>query len=167
MPETTHEKNRQPLAGLRVLITREQKQSAVLIKEIASLGGQVTCMPVIDIKPLQNLQPFYDAVTAINHYHFIVFTSPNAVDIAIPLMRSKHIKISDKTRCICVGHGSARALTQHGCALPIVPEEIFTSEGILALPQLSRVKKKNILIIRGLGGRELLGQTLIKYRKDH
>jgi uroporphyrinogen-III synthase len=42
-----------------------------------------------------------------------------------------------------------------------VPEVAFNSEALLAMPQLHNVSGRRIIIFRGEGGRELLGDTLV------
>ncbi|MFZ2300455.1 MAG: uroporphyrinogen-III synthase [Gallionella sp.] len=59
-----------------------------------------------------------------------------------------------------VGQGSAKALRELGLANIIAPTERFDSEGLLALPELQDVAGWRVLIFRGDGGRELLGDTL-------
>src|SRR3990167_7545431 len=59
-----------------------------------------------------------------------------------------------------VGQGSAKALHELGIAEVIAPAEHFDSEGLLALPELQNVAGWRVLILRGDGGRELLGDTL-------
>ncbi|MEO8343253.1 MAG: uroporphyrinogen-III synthase, partial [Gallionella sp.] len=59
-----------------------------------------------------------------------------------------------------VGQGSAKALRESGIAQIIAPTERFDSEGLLALPQLQNVAGWRVMIFRGDGGRELLGDTL-------
>jgi uroporphyrinogen-III synthase len=59
-----------------------------------------------------------------------------------------------------VGQGSAKALRELGIANVIAPTERFDSEGLLALPELQDVTGWRVMIFRGDGGRELLGDTL-------
>jgi len=63
-------------------------------------------------------------------------------------------------RVATVGQGSAKALHEAGIAQVIAPTERFDSEGLLALPELQDVAGKRVMIFRGDGGRELLGDTL-------
>jgi uroporphyrinogen-III synthase len=59
-----------------------------------------------------------------------------------------------------VGQGSAKALRESGITNVISPTERFDSEGLLALPELQNVAGWRVMIFRGDGGRELLGDTL-------
>jgi uroporphyrinogen-III synthase len=59
-----------------------------------------------------------------------------------------------------VGQGSAKALRELGIANVIAPTERFDSEGLLALPELQNIAGWRVMIFRGDGGRELLGDTL-------
>ena len=59
-----------------------------------------------------------------------------------------------------VGQGSAKALRELSIAEVIAPAKRFDSEGLLALPELQNVAGWRVLIFRGDGGRELLGDTL-------
>ena len=56
---------------------------------------------------------------------------------------------------------TAKALTAAGRAPDLVPVDRFDSEGLLALPALSDLHGQSVLIVRGEGGRGLLGNTLI------
>lgn len=60
-----------------------------------------------------------------------------------------------------VGQGSVRALREYGVKNVIIsPEVRFDSEALLALPELKQVSDWRVVIFRGNGGRELLGDTL-------
>ncbi|MCR4303533.1 MAG: uroporphyrinogen-III synthase [Gallionella sp.] len=59
-----------------------------------------------------------------------------------------------------VGQGSVQALRELGIANVIAPTRRFDSEGLLALPELQNVAGWRVMIFRGDGGRELLGDTL-------
>jgi uroporphyrinogen-III synthase len=57
-----------------------------------------------------------------------------------------------------VGASTAKILLAHGLQV-IVPEQA-RSEGLLALAALQQVNKRQIVIIKGFGGRDLLAETL-------
>lgn len=59
-----------------------------------------------------------------------------------------------------VGQGSVRALRDYGVKNVIVPQDRFDSEALLALPELKQIAGWRVVIFRGNGGRELLGDTL-------
>jgi uroporphyrinogen-III synthase len=59
-----------------------------------------------------------------------------------------------------VGRATATAMEQAGLAPDLVPDSGFDSESLLALPALQRAGGKRVLIVRGEGGRALLGETL-------
>ena len=52
------------------------------------------------------------------------------------------------------------ALARHGIHDVISPPLRFDSEALLELPQLTDVNGRRVIIFRGDGGRELLGETL-------
>ena len=59
-----------------------------------------------------------------------------------------------------VGRATAAALTEQGLPPDLVPDRGFDSEALLALPALTQVTGRRVLIVRGEGGRPLLGDTL-------
>jgi len=59
-----------------------------------------------------------------------------------------------------VGEGSAKALRALGVAHVLVPVERFDSEGLLARPELQTIDGWHVMIFRGDGGREFLGDSL-------
>jgi uroporphyrinogen-III synthase len=59
-----------------------------------------------------------------------------------------------------VGGGTRRELERRGVKKVIAPQAGADSEALLALDEMQRVAGKHIVIFRGEGGRELLGDTL-------
>jgi uroporphyrinogen-III synthase len=62
---------------------------------------------------------------------------------------------------VTIGKSSERELARHGIHDVISPPLRFDSEALLELPELIDVAGKRVIIFRGDGGRELLGDTLI------
>jgi uroporphyrinogen-III synthase len=59
-----------------------------------------------------------------------------------------------------MGAGSAREVARFGIRDVIAPTERHDSEALLALPRMQAMAGKRVVILRGDGGRELLGDTL-------
>ena len=67
-----------PLTGKRIVVTRSPESAAAMAQKLAALGATPICLPVIDFVPLP--APELDqALTNLSQYHWLIFTSPNAV----------------------------------------------------------------------------------------
>jgi len=73
---------------------------------------------------------------------------------------ASNMSLPASLRIATVGQGSAKALRELGIANVMAPTERFDSEGLLALTELQNVAGWRVMIFRGDGGRELLGDTL-------
>ncbi len=71
-----------------------------------------------------------------------------------------NVSLPPSLKIATVGQGSAKALRELGIVNVIAPTERFDSEGLLALPEFQNVAGWKVMIFRGDGGRELLGDTL-------
>ncbi len=143
------------LAGLGVLVTRPAHQSAGLCRRIERCGGRPLAVPTLEILPPE--EPGEARLLLERDWDLMVFISPNAVRFALSLSATG--KPPAAAQVAVVGRGSARALAAAGVQPDLVPDR-YDSEGLLALPELSQVAGQRILIVRGEGGRALLGDTL-------
>ncbi len=144
------------LAGLGVLVTRPAHQSAGLCRLIQRCGGRPLAFPTLEILPPQ--EPGEAQRLLEQAWDLVIFISPNAVRFA--LLLSAPGKPPEAAQIAVVGRGSARALAAAGVRPDLVPKRRYDSEGLLALPELSQMAGRRILIVRGEGGRALLGDTL-------
>lgn len=134
------------LAGRGVLVTRPRELAQGLAKRVADAGGRAIVFPAIEIEPLPHRGP-------VGRYDVVVFVSPSAV-------HQGSCWLGAGTKTLAVGAGTAAELAKRGVKNVLYPTEGADSEALLALSELARVSGQHILIVRGQGGRSLLGDTL-------
>lgn len=142
-----------PLTDLTVLVTRPAVQCAVLCAEIERQGGTAIAFPAVEIEPVA-----VEATVTAADYDLVVFVSVNAVEHG-----ARHVTKSERTRIAAIGRATAAALAAAELAADIVPDAGFTSEALLAHPQLQLTDGARVLIVRGEGGRELLRETFVTH----
>ena len=138
-----------PLEGKAILVTRPRAQAEGLARLIEGAGGQAHLLPAIEIEDV----PPPAALGRLQEFDLAIFVSPTAVAKALPHVRQL-------PRAAAVGAGTRRELEKRGVTGVIAPTTGADSEALLALPELGLVKGKRIAILRGDGGRALLGETL-------
>lgn len=148
-----------PLAGLGILITRPAHQSEHLADLIRQAGGKPILFPALEIVDVADLQPLNALIDRLGQFDLAIFISPNAVNKAMNLIRAQR-SLPVRLQIAAIGKGSAKVLAQYGVQEVITPKQRFDSEALLALPQMQAVAGKRVVIFRGDGGRELLGDEL-------
>ena len=148
-----------PLTGLNIVVTRPRAQAAGLAERIEQAGGKPLLFPLLEIEAVGDSHTLSEQMSRLGKADLAIFISPNAVRYGLAAMRAAG-PIPAALRIASVGQGSARALHELGIAGVIAPTERFDSEGLLALAELQNMTGKQVMILRGDGGRELLGDTL-------
>jgi uroporphyrinogen-III synthase len=146
------------LAGKRVVITRPGGQAENLARLVREAGGEPLCIPAIEILPLADAAPFQALAARLGDFDLAIFVSRNAVRSALALLGGKPWPPGLKVAT--VGQGSREELVQRGFGEVIAPAAQSDSEALLALPELADVHGRRVVIFRGDGGRQLLGETL-------
>lgn len=150
---------KQPLSGLTIAVTRPRDQAVQLAQRIEQAGGIPLLFPLLEIAPAQDTKALREQVSHIGQYDLAIFISPNAVHYGMEAIRASGT-LPPSLKIATVGQGSAKALRELGIADVIAPTERSDSEALLALPKLQNIAGWRVLIFRGDGGRELLGDTL-------
>jgi uroporphyrinogen-III synthase len=148
-----------PLAGRGILITRPSHQAGLLAGMIHDAGGRPIIFPAIEILDPADPRPLLDVIDRLESYDLIIFISPNAVARVMSRMAGSRSWPAGP-RVAAIGKGGVRELERHGITGVIAPQRSFDSERLLEMPQLQMVRGQRVLILRGDGGRELLGDTL-------
>ena len=147
------------LAGRHVVVTRPAGQAAHLAEALINLGARPVLFPVLAIFDIEDPAPLQGAALRLDGVDWMAFVSPNAVEKtlnAILTLRPWPAGL----RVATVGKSSEQALAKHGVTDVVAPRERFDSEALLELPELQQMAGKCVMIFRGDGGRELLGDTL-------
>jgi uncharacterized protein HemX/uroporphyrinogen-III synthase len=132
-----------------ILVTRPAAQAERLAALLAACGARPIVFPAIEIEPLPEA-----AMPSLEGVHLVVFVSPSAAQVAAERIRAANVRVA------AVGSGTRRELEAHGFTDVVAPAEGADSEALLALPELQEVAGKRVLIVRGEGGREVLGESL-------
>lgn len=145
--------NARPLAGRGVLVTRAVHQAGPLTEAIREAGGTPILFPVIEIQARdpEILKRERGALPAAD---IVIYASPNAVEHGFDAAADAAARIA------AIGPGTAQALAGRGRAPDIQPAQGYDSEHLLAEAALRDVRDRNVLVVRGERGRELIRSTL-------
>lgn len=180
---------RLPLAGVRVLVTRPEGQSAAMCQRLAALGAEVWHQPAVEISEPDDWQPVDDALRRLERFDWLVFSSPNGVRYFLErlLARGGDTRRLAPTRLAAIGPGTAAELRRYHLAADLLPEE-FCAESlaaalIAAIPQTDSARHgvarahdaddggerlpfarpnatPRVLLIRASRGRDVLAEQL-------
>jgi uroporphyrinogen-III synthase len=139
------------LGGRGVVVTRPRDLSQAFALRIEAAGGRGIVFPALEIEPLAPPE----ALRRLAEYDVVIFVSPTAVTIAAP-----HAAGFGETRLAAIGSGTRQALERRSGRQVLAPGAGGDSEALLALPELANMAGQRVLIVRGEGGRALLGDTL-------
>ena len=140
-----------PLQGVGVLVTRPRVQASGLIEAIQSNGGNAICFPVIEIVPRDETAVANDAAE-LPAADIVIYVSRNAVAYGL--------QYAAGATTGATGPATAAAIQAAGQTVDFKPDDGFDSESLLEEPVLKDVAGKQIQIIHGGDGRELLAETL-------
>ena len=146
------------LTGIGIAITRPIDQAKKLSALINEAGGTPILFPLIEITPLADYGQFETVISDINDYDWAIFISSNAVQNGMPCLVKAGVPPSVKFAAI--GPVTATELKSFGVKDVLIPQGRFDSESLLALPEMTNVFSKKVLIVRGVGGRDVLAETL-------
>ncbi|MES9991823.1 MAG: uroporphyrinogen-III synthase [Candidatus Thiodiazotropha sp.] len=140
--------------GRGILVTRAAHQAEGLSQRIEAARGRAIRFPALQIAASEQPQAAQDLLR--QSWDLTLFVSPNAVSHALKLLAGNKIHGT----LGAVGEATAAALRHAGYSIDLIPEGRFDSEGLLMLPELQQMRDKRVLIVRGEGGRRVLGESL-------
>lgn len=139
----------------RILITRPRAQADEFANKLRSEGFEAVYFPVIEIKHIENNVALERALSKLNCYEWIVFTSVNAVDVIFNQFPA--LPWNDGIRVAAIGTKTAEALRTRGVTADFVPQE-YVPEAIL--PGLGDLLGKWVLLPRAEIARKELPESI-------
>jgi uroporphyrinogen III methyltransferase/synthase len=139
-----------PLLGKRILVTRAQEQAGTLVKLLEEQGAKPLEFPVIEIVPPASWEKLDQAISRLEDYTWLIFTSVNGVKYFFQRLtfHGKDFQNLKHLRICTIGPGTANALEKLGLHVHWTPRE-YRAEAI----------------VEGLG-KELIGQRVLLPRAE-
>ncbi|MGQ0577824.1 MAG: uroporphyrinogen-III synthase [Betaproteobacteria bacterium] len=129
-----------------------------MAEQIRRLGGEPLLFPAMAIVALPD-EATAPELERLPQFDLAIFASPNAARLAMERI-ARAGGLPAGLRVAALGPGTAAALKKFGVREMITPEADFDSEALLEALSGLQIAGKNVVIFRGQGGRELLGETL-------
>lgn len=149
-----------PLKDKWIVITRPKHQADTLRKKLEIAGAHTILFPLLEINQVKNQALVEQQLSKLGNYDLAIFISPNAVRYTLKKVSTSTF---DSLKVAAIGKKTASLLKQHGIQVDYTPKEVSNSETLLAMSQIKTFSTgKNIVILRGNTGRELLKNTLVK-----
>lgn len=147
-----------------VLVTRPAEQALGWVERLRSSGLRAAALPLIAIRPAPDAQAVIKIWQDLDRYDMLVFVSPNAVQQFFAL-RPADRSWPAHTWAATVGPGSSRELRDAGVPAsqvlePAADAPSFDSEALWRQLVTRDWQGAKIVLIRGDGGREWLGERL-------
>tara|TARA_B100001109_G_C18862793_1_gene474994 strand:+ start:1115 stop:1882 length:768 start_codon:yes stop_codon:yes gene_type:complete len=139
-------KNR--LKGKSIVVSRATTQAKEFVEKIERAGGIAIEFPLVEFAPIENNTPLIQAFNELYKYHWLVFTSANAVDFFFDAAEKAQVKFYfyPDLKIATVGEKTKLQLGQRGYRTNFVPIK-YTAE-VLAENMDEDIEGKRILIPR-------------------
>lgn len=149
---------------MRWLVTRPAAQAAEWVEALRGRGIDAQALPLIGIAPPIDAAPVRAAWQALARRDLVVFVSPNAVEQFFAL-RPAGLEWPTTARAGSPGPGTTRVLQRlgvpAGCIVePAADAPQFDSEALWAQLRRHEWRGRDVLVVRGEGGRDWLTDTL-------
>lgn len=145
---------------MSILVTRPSPAGEELVSRLRTLGQVAWHFPLIEFSPGQQLPQLADQLAALGESDLLFALSQHAVAFAQSQLHQQDRKWPRLPDYFAIGRTTALALHTVSGQKILYPQDREISEVLLQLPELQNIAGKRALILRGNGGRELIGDTL-------
>ncbi len=152
---------RKPLFGRGIVITRPEAQAQDMAELLRQEGARVIHFPTIHIAPPESWRELDDALSQVDRYRWIIFTSANAVRYLFQRVKALGLDMRDLKgiRICAIGPATAATVENFGIRVDIVPAE-YISEGVVSAFKGIDLKDSRILLPRAEVARDVIPEGL-------
>ncbi|MCX8045216.1 MAG: uroporphyrinogen-III C-methyltransferase [Desulfobacterota bacterium] len=155
---------KKPLWGKKVLITRPLPHAFAFADKLSELGAEPVLFPTIELVKEHNAKTLDEALSHIESYNWIVFTSAYAVAVFFEELSARRIDIRGlrQASIAAIGPETKRSVEATGCLVSVIPQT-FTAEGLLSALHGKIKKGDRVLLPRSRDARPLLAEGLKQF----
>lgn len=147
---------------IALISTRPHSKNKILLDEFKNSNIKFLSFPLIQINAVRNYTKFDKELKNLTNYQHIIFISTNAVKYFIRRIQIKNIKLPKNIILSTIGPTTKKALQDFFDHDVHCPLKIYDSENLIKINIFKKIKNQKILIVRGVGGREVLKSKLEK-----
>lgn len=139
---------------MAVLVTRPDERGKQLVEMLQQAGIVALHLPLFTLEAGSELIQLPTKLTQLNAADYVFLVSKSAVDFADKTLKDTGFHWREDLHFFTVGHRTAQHFScqsERNVRYPITMEN---SEGLLALPEMRNLQGKQILVLRGNGGRD-------------
>lgn len=150
-----------PLAGFKVLLTRPRDRISSLAEKLREKGAEVLELPAIRTEPIKENKALQEALSHLEKYRWIVFTSPAGARIFFDEMRcaGRDIRSLGRGKIAAIGQGTKKALEERGIFADLMPD-VYDGEHLARALAGQMEKGMSVLIPRAEQGNQDLVRIL-------
>jgi uroporphyrinogen III methyltransferase/synthase len=154
--------NAPPLLGLRIAVTRPQGQAGSLIEGLERLGAEAIHCPTIRIMEDEVGPGLRRAISDLDSFDWVVFTSANGVRVFWKALRAVRATtaLPARLRVAAIGPATGRVLSERGVEPTLVPDEYVAEAVADALTEVEDLTGRRVLLPRAAGARKVLPERL-------
>jgi uroporphyrinogen III methyltransferase / synthase len=145
-----------PLFQTRIVVTRAREQAGRLSEMLREQGAYVIELPTIEILPPEDWGPLDSAITKLESYDWVLFTSANGVRFFIERLDASGKDLRCLRGKVCaIGPATAERLRSLHIKIDLMPEE-YVAESVLEAFASQDLAGKRILLPRAKVARDVI-----------
>jgi uroporphyrinogen III methyltransferase / synthase len=154
--------SRRPLFGKRILLTRPIDRAGSLYDPLTELGAECLVQPAIEISPPDDWGSADSALSKLQDYDSVVFSSVNGVQYFLDRLfeLGGDLRKLGGVSLAAIGPGTADELARYHLRVDSQPPEVYRAEALAEL-LTADARGKRFLLARASRGREVLAEQLL------